>query len=273
MTHIDALKEAAHRLKTLLPHEPTIGLVMGSGLSDALRPIDDETIIPWSKIPYFPEPTVEGHAGQYIAGSLNEAPVLVQQGRVHHYEGKPMDEIVFPTRLMKLIGVETLVITNAAGAINDAYKPGDFVLIRDHINAIPESPLRGPNVDDLGPRFPNMNDAYSPELRRLAHQAAEEAGLSLQEGVYLATSGPQYETPAEIQMYKHWGADLVGMSTVPEVIAARHCGLTVLGISLATNYAAGINEEAHPTHEEVIEASKKAEANLAKLVRALLELL
>lgn len=270
MTHIDALKEASHRLKTLLPHDPQIGLVMGSGLSDALRPLEDETVVSWDDVPYFPEPTVAGHAGQYVAGSLSNIPVLVQQGRVHYYEGKPMDEVVFPTRLMKMIGVETLVITNAAGAINESYRPGDFVLINDHLNAIPASPLRGPNVDELGERFPNMNDAYSPELRRLAHEAAHESGLSLHEGVYLAAPGPQYETPAEIQMYRSWGADLVGMSTVPEVIAARHCGLTVLGISLATNYAAGINEDARPTHDEVIETSKRAEADLATLVRALL---
>jgi len=270
MTQLDALKEAAHRLKTLLPTDPTVGLVMGSGLSDALRPLEGETVVPWDDVPYFPEPTVEGHAGQYVAGSISDTPVLVQQGRVHYYEGKPMDEIVFPTRLMKLIGIETLVVTNAAGAINEAYKPGDFVLIEDHLNAIPASPLRGPNVDELGERFPNMNDAYSPELRRLAHQAAEASGLSLHEGVYLAAPGPMYETPAEIQMYRTWGADLVGMSTVPEVIAARHCGLDVLGISLATNYAAGVNEEARPTHDEVIETSKRAEADLATLVRALL---
>ncbi len=270
MTHIDELKEAAHRLQTLLPNEPTVGLVMGSGLSDALRPLDGETVIPWDDVPYFPEPTVTGHAGQYVAGSLGDTPVLVQQGRVHFYEGKPMAEIVFPTRLMKLIGVETLVITNAAGAINDTYQPGDFVLIEDHINAIPASPLRGANLDELGERFPNMNDAYSAELRGLAHRAAEESGLSLHEGVYLAAPGPQYETPAEIRMYRHWGADLVGMSTVPEVIAARHSGLDVLGISLATNYAAGVNEEARPTHDEVIATSKRAEADLATLVRALL---
>ena len=270
MTHIDGLKEAAHRLKTLLPHQPTLGLVMGSGLSDALRPLDEEMTIPWNDVPNFPEPTVEGHAGQYVAGSLSGVPVLVQQGRVHYYEGKPMDEIVFPTRLMKLIGIETLVVTNAAGAINESYKPGDFVLINDHINAIPDSPLRGPNLDELGTRFPNMNDAYSPRLRQLAHEAADETGLSLHEGVYLAAPGPMYETPAEIQMYRTWGADLVGMSTVPEVIAARHAGLNVLGLSLATNYAAGVNEAAKPTHDEVLETSKRAEADLAKLVRALL---
>jgi len=270
MTHIDALKEASHRLRSLLPHAPQIGLVMGSGLSDALRPLEDETVVSWDDVPYFPEPTVAGHAGRYVAGSLGNKPVLVQQGRVHYYEGKPMDEVVFPTRLMKMIGVETLVITNAAGAINENYRPGDFVLISDHLNAIPTNPLRGPNVDELGERFPNMNDAYSPELRRLAHEAADESGLTLHEGVYLAAPGPMYETPAEIQMYRSWGADLVGMSTVPEVIAARHCGLEVLGISLATNYAAGVNEEARPTHDEVIETSKRAEADLATLVRTLL---
>ncbi|MFB6286561.1 MAG: purine-nucleoside phosphorylase [Candidatus Bipolaricaulia bacterium] len=270
MAHIDALKEASHRLRSLLPHDPQIGLVMGSGLSDALRPLEDETVVSWDDVPYFPEPTVAGHAGRYVAGTLSNNPVLVQQGRVHYYEGKPMDEVVFPTRLMKMIGVETLVITNAAGAINENYRPGDFVLIKDHLNAIPANPLRGPNVDELGERFPNMNDAYSPELRRLAHEAADESGLSLHEGVYLAAPGPMYETPAEIQMYGSWGADLVGMSTVPEVIAARHCGLEVLGISLATNYAAGVNEEARPTHDEVIETSQRAEADLATLVRTLL---
>lgn len=271
MSQVDTLQSAAHRLKTLLPNRPTVGLVMGSGLSDALRPLEGETTIPWEDVPNFPKPTVEGHAGQYVAGTLSDTPVLVQQGRVHFYEGKSMDEVVFPVRLMKLVGVETLVITNAAGAINEAYRPGDFVVIRDHINAIPESPLRGPNVDELGTRFPNMNDAYDPDLRRLAHEAADETELSLHEGVYLAAPGPMYETPAEIGMYGRWGADLVGMSTVPEVIAARHCGLEVLGISLATNYAAGVNEEARPTHDEVIETSKKAEKDLAKLVRALLE--
>lgn len=275
-THNDAqlewekLQTAASFLKERVPQSPRVGLVMGSGLSAALGTLESETSVPWGEIPHFPQPTVEGHAGELTFGVLEGKPLVVQRGRVHYYEGRSMREIVFPVRLMKLLGVEVLVLTNAAGAINDSFAVGDFVLITDHINMIPESPLRGPNLDELGPRFPNLNDAYSPRLRGLAREAAQEVGLTLQEGVYVATPGPMYETPAEIRAYKRLGADLVGMSTVPEVIAARHCGLEVLGISCVTNYAAGIKPEARPTHEEVLEVTKRRERDLAKLLRALL---
>ncbi len=266
----EKLQSAARFLKERVPQPPKIGLVMGSGLSAALGTLEDEVSVPWGEIPHFPQPTVAGHAGELTFGVLEGKPLVVQRGRVHYYEGRSMGEIVFPVRLMKLLGVKIVVLTNAAGAINDSFNVGDFVLITDHINTIPESPLRGPNLDELGPRFPNLNDAYSPHLRALAHEAAQEVGLTLREGVYIATPGPMYETPAEIQAYKRWGADLVGMSTVPEVIAARHCGLEVLGISCVTNYAAGIRPEARPTHEEVLEVTKQREKDLAKLIRALL---
>lgn len=273
LTEVEKLQQAADHLKQRLEIEPEIGLVLGSGLSAALGALEDERRFPWGEVPHFPSPTVEGHAGALAFGRLEAKRVLVQQGRVHYYEGLPMSEIVFPVRLMKVLGVRTLLITNAAGAVNESYEIGDFVLISDHLNMIPESPLRGPNIEELGPRFPNLNDAYSPRLRERARQAAERVGLSLREGVYVATPGPVYETPAEIRMYRKLGADLVGMSTVPEVIAARHCGLEVLGISCVTNMAAGIRPEARPTHEEVLHVTKQRERDFAQLIRALLRLL
>jgi purine-nucleoside phosphorylase len=267
------LKEAARHLEERIATRPEIGLVLGSGLSAALGALEGEQRFSWEEIPHFPKPTVEGHAGELVFGLLEGKSVLVQQGRVHYYEGRSMSEIVFPVRVMKLLGVEILILTNAAGAINEAFDVGDFVLITDHINMIPESPLRGENIEELGPRFPNLNDAYSPRLRELAQRAAQSVGLSLKEGVYVATPGPMYETPAEIQAYKLLGADLVGMSTVPEVIAARHCDLEVLGISCVTNYAAGIKPEARPTHEEVLKVTRERERDLARLIRALMPLL
>lgn len=267
------LQEAAQYLKAHLKTVPSIGLISGSGLSEALGRLEGERSFPWKDIPHFPQPTVEGHTGELAFGQLDAKGLLVQRGRVHYYEGRSMAEIVFSVRVMKLLGLQTLCITNAAGAINESFQVGDFVLIRDHINMIPDNPLRGPNLDALGPRFPNLNDAYSAELRRLASRAAERIGLSLREGVYLATPGPMYESPAEIQAYKRLGADLVGMSTVPEVIAARHCGLNVLGLSLVTNMAAGIVSGAQLTHEEVLETAKRRERVFAALIRAIVQAL
>ncbi len=267
------LQAAAAYLGKYLKEDPEVGLVLGSGLSAALGSLRGEQKFPWTEVPHFPKPTVEGHAGELVFGELDGKKMLMQRGRVHYYEGRSMDELVFPVRVMKLVGVKTLIITNAAGAINEAFQVGDFVLIRDHINMIPESPLRGENLEELGPRFPPLNDAYSPKLRKLAHQAAAQVGLALKEGVYVATPGPMYETPAEIRAYRMMGADIVGMSTVPEVIAARHCGLEVLGISCVTNLAAGVKPDAVPTHEEVLQVTKQRERDLAKLIRALLPLI
>jgi purine-nucleoside phosphorylase len=269
MDELKKLQKAARYLAKRLKVSPTIALVLGSGLSDALGRLEQEQRLGWERIPYFPRSTVAGHAGEWVFGLLEKKPVLVSRGRVHFYEGYAMSEIVFPIRVMKLLGIEKVILTNAAGAINREFSVGDFVLIRDHINMIPDNPLRGGNIAELGPRFPNLLDAYSARLRSLAKEVSQSLGLELREGVYIATPGPMYETPAEIEAYKRWGADLVGMSTVPEVIAARHCGLEVLAISVVTNMAAGIGTD-KLTHEEVLEITKRREHDLAKLLRAII---
>lgn len=269
MTHeLKRLHKAARFLEKRLVISPAIGLVLGSGLSGALGKLEKEQRFPWKQIPHLPQPTVEGHAGEWVCGLLEGKPVVVSCGRVHFYEGYSMREIAFPIRVMKLLGIERLILTNAAGAINKEFSVGDFVLIRDHINMIPDNPLRGENIAELGPRFPNLLDAYSARLRALAKEAAASVGLELKEGVYVATPGPIYETPAEIEAYRRWGADVVGMSTVPDVIAARHCGLEILAISVVTNMAAGVGSD-RLTHEEVLQITKRREGDLAKLVRAI----
>jgi len=265
---LERLREAAQFLQTRLEIEPQVGIVLGSGLSEALDP-QGFTNIKFAEIPHFPRSTIVGHAGELLAGVLEDKPVLVQCGRVHYYEGYSMQEVAFPVRLMRLLGVKQLFLTNAAGAINEGFQPGDLVLIRDHINFIPDNPLRGPNLEELGIRFPNMSEAYSPRLRELAVRAALQEGLELKEGVYVAAPGPMYETPAEIQAFKALGADLVGMSTVPEVIAAVHCGLEVLAISCVTNMAAGVGHS-KLTHEEVLEVTSQRGKDLLRLLRAVL---
>nr|BAL57539.1 purine nucleoside phosphorylase [uncultured Acetothermia bacterium]BAL58990.1 purine nucleoside phosphorylase [Candidatus Acetothermum autotrophicum] len=267
-SELKKIERAARFLQRRLKISPTIGLVLGSGLSEALGRLEREQRFLWEQIPHFPRPTVMGHAGEWVFGMLEKKSVLISRGRVHFYEGYSMSEIAFPIRVMKLLGIERVILTNAAGAINKDFSVGDFVLIRDHINTIPDNPLRGENISELGPRFPNLLDAYSVRLRALAKEAARDMGLELKEGVYVATPGPMYETPAEIEAYKRWGADVVGMSTVPEVIAARHCGLEVLAISVVTNMAAGIGSD-KLTHEEVLEITKRREGDLAKLLRAI----
>jgi purine-nucleoside phosphorylase len=271
MREFERLQEAAQFLKQFLNEPPRIGLVLGSGLSNVLGSLQGERRIKFSEIPHFPKPTVAGHAGEFVYGRLEEQWVLAQKGRVHYYEGYEMRELAFAVRVMRLAGVETLIVTNAAGGINEKFSVGDFVLIRDHINLIPDNPLRGANVEELGPRFPNLLDAYSQELRARAKQAAQRVKLTVQEGVYIALPGPMYETPAEIQAYQRWGADLVGMSTVPEVIAARHCGMRVLAISVVTNMAAGIDPGTQLTHEEVLETTKRREQDFTRLIRAIVQ--
>lgn len=268
MTEIENLRAAAAYLRKEFERPPEVGLILGSGLSQAAE-LGNEQCLSFGAIPEFPRPTVPGHAGELCLGRLENKGILVQKGRVHYYEGRTMAEVVFSVRLMKLIGVKCLFITNASGAINESFAPGDLVLIKDHINMLPDNPLRGANIEELGPRFPSMNDAYSPRLREIAVRAALKEGIELKEGVYLAAPGPMYETPAEIQVYKRLGADLVGMSTVPEVIAAVHCGLEVLGLSLAANMAAGIGH-AKLTHEEVLEVTAQRGAELLRLIRAIL---
>jgi purine-nucleoside phosphorylase len=231
-------------------------------------------VIPYEQVPHFPKPTVEGHAGQLVIGQLEGQTVLVMQGRVHFYEGYPIQQVTFPVRVMQLLGIETLIVTNAAGGINPDFRPGDLMLITDHINLIGmtgNNPLFGPNDPALGPRFPDMSQAYDPQLCNIARQAAQEKDLPLQEGVYAGLSGPSFETPADIRFLRIIGADAVGMSTVPEVTVARHGGIRVLGVSGISNVA---QPEAVPgqeaSHEEVLEAGRQLVPRLATLVRGVL---
>jgi len=265
---LERLQAAAEYIRKRTEATPKVGIILGSGLSTAME-LEDEHPIPFAEIPGFPRSTVAGHRGELCIGRLESKDILAQKGRVHYYEGYSSAEVAFPIRVMRLLGIEKIFITNAAGAINEEFSPGDLVLIKDHINMIPDNPLRGANIEELGPRFPNMSEAYRLSLREVAIRAALKEEIELKEGVYVAVPGPMYETPAEIQAYRRLGADLVGMSTVPEVIAAAHCGLEVLGISCVTNMAAGIGH-AKLNHEEVLEVTAKRGKDLIRLIRAIL---
>ncbi len=273
MSYFDEVSEAAHFVQAKLGSlRPRLGIVLGSGLGAAADAVRDRVIVPYEKIPHFPKSTVEGHSGRLIAGSLGGAPVLVMQGRVHFYEGYSHQEVTFPMRVMGALGVRAVILTNAAGGIADGYKIGQLVLIADHINMMGWNPLVGPNeprfgygVPNSGLRFFDMSEAYSKRLRQVATQAAELEGQTLEEGVYLAVSGPSFETPAEIRAFRNLGATLVGMSTVPETIVARHMGIEVLGLSCVTNLAAGLSAT-HLSHAEVFEAGKQVERKLAELL-------
>ena len=264
------LRKAADALEKRLPETPRVAVTLGSGLSAAFGIPDGGVQIPCGEIPGFPVPTVVGHAGEFWAGRIGETPVLVQRGRAHYYEGLSLEDVTFATRLFALIGAKTLVVTNASGAINADFRAGDLVLISDHINMLGANPLRGPNLEELGPRFPDMSASYTPKLRELAKEVAGGLGIEVKEGVYVAALGPSYETPAEIRAFGVMGADLVGMSTVPEVIAAAHAGMEVLGLSVATNLAAGVNPEATLDHEEVIETTRRKGEEVRRLLLALL---
>lgn len=243
---------------------PKIGLILGSGLGDIAEQIDGVKI-PYSDIPEFPVSTVHGHAGQLVSGKLCGKDVVAMQGRFHFYEGYPMQTVVFPVRVMKKLGVETLIVTNAAGGVNKEFKPADLMIINDHLNLMGINPLMGKNHDDFGPRFSDMSYGYNNDYIKLAEIKAEELGINIQKGVYAGMTGPSYETPAEIRMLRTLGADAVGMSTVPEVITANHCGIKVLGISCITNMAAGILDQPLD-HNEVIEVTNIARERFIKLV-------
>jgi purine-nucleoside phosphorylase len=253
---------------------PRIGLILGSGLSTLADAVEDGVVIPYGEIPHFPVSTVEGHVGRLVVGRLEGQAVAVMQGRAHYYEGYSMAEIAFPVRVLQVLGIEILVITNAAGGLNSEFRAGDPMLITDHINLIGMSglnPLRGPNLDDFGPRFPDMSRAYDPELRTLARQVAREADVVLREGVYICLAGPSFETPADLGFLRVIGADAVGMSTVPEATVARHGGTRVLGLSGISNVLPV--EGAPPvetTHEEVLEAGRMLVPRLEAIIRGVL---
>lgn len=276
MSYFDEVSEAAQFLRAKFGRlRPHIGIVLGSGLGAAADAVLNPVIVRYEDIPHFPKSTVEGHSGRVVAGTLGGTPVLVMQGRVHFYEGYSLQAVTFPMRVMGALGMRAVILTNAAGGIAEGYKIGQLVVIADHINMMGWNPLVGPNEPrfafdrpNCGLRFCDMSDAYSKRLRQVALQATELEGEKLEEGIYLAVSGPSFETPAEIRAYRTLGATLVGMSTVPETIVARHMGIEVLGISCVTNLAAGLS----PTplsHTEVFEAGKQVERKLADLLERL----
>lgn len=266
---IGMIREAADFIRSKTKVTPKTGLILGSGLGVLADHIKEAVSISYKDIPYFPQSTVEGHAGELLIGDLNGSPVILMKGRFHMYEGYGPELTAFPVRVMKELGVKTLLVTNAAGGVNTSYQPGDLMLISDHINLTGTNPLIGQNDNELGPRFPDMSQAYSRKLRELARSKAQQAGVSLQEGVYAGLLGPSYETPAEIRMLRTLGADAVGMSTVSEVIVARHAGLEVLGISCISNMASGILDQPL-SHEEVIETTDRVREKFLNLVLAII---
>lgn len=250
--------------------KPLVGIILGSGLGMLADQLEDSIVLPYSEIPHFPVSTVEGHAGQLIIGNLKGVTVVAMKGRFHYYEGYDMSKVTYPVRVMQMLGIERLIVTNAAGGVNVNFEPGDLMVINDHINLMGSNPLIGANIPDLGPRFPDMSEAYSRQLRKIAFQIAARHKLVLQEGVYAAVSGPSYETPAEIKYLRVIGADAVGMSTAPEVIVANHCGIEVLGISCITNMAAGVLDK-KLSHDEVMETANKAKQKFILLVQEIIQ--
>lgn len=270
--HKEKIEKAANHLKKKIKMTPKIGLILGSGLGVLADEIEEPVKIRYEDIPAFPVSTVEGHEGQLVTGHLNGKEVIAMQGRFHYYEGYHFAEITFPVRVMKELGVETLIVTNAAGGISDHLQPGDLMIISDHINNMNGNPLIGPNDPKIGERFPDMSNAYSEKLRKLAKKAAEKLGMNVKEGVYVGNTGPSYETPTEVRMIKALGGDAVGMSTVPEVIVARHAHLHVLGISCISNMAAGILDQPL-THREVIETTAKVRDDFLRYVKEIIKMI
>ena len=265
------LEEAAGVLRERLgDREPAVGIVLGSGLGPLAEQIEDAIIVPFGEIPHMKRSTATGHKGRFVCGELGGKCVLAMQGRLHGYEGNSPQEVAFPIWLMHLLGVRALITTNAAGAINETYAPGEFCIMSDHINFTGRNPIVGAEPDGIAFRFFSMTDAYDPELRAVAHKVADERGVAVQEGVYLGLLGPSFETPAEIRAFRAWGADTVAMSVCEEVIAARHVGMRVLGISLVSNMAAGV-EGSSPSDTEVFEVAKEAEPKFCQLIEGIVE--
>lgn len=256
--------ETAEWLRTKMTTQPETAIILGTGLGELAKEIDKEQVIPYTEIPHFPVSTVEGHAGCLIFGKLGGKDILAMEGRFHYYEGYDMKQVTFPIRVMRELGIKTLFVSNAAGGTNPAFEIGDLMIITDQINFMPENPLRGANIPQ-GPRFPDMGHAYDPQLIGLADKIADEKDIKVQHGVYLATQGPTYETPSEYRMFARWGADAVGMSTVPEVIVARHCGIRCFGISIITDLG-GMEEVVEITHEDVQKAAAEAQPRMAAIM-------
>lgn len=268
---IEKFKESANFIKSKIDIVPEVGIILGSGLGGVAEKIIDKTVIKYKDIPNFPVSTVEGHSGNLIVGKFGGKNVVAMQGRFHYYEGYGMKEVTFPVRVMHFLGVKTLIVSNAAGGLNPAFKVGDIMLITDHINFFPEHPLRGKNFDELGVRFPDMSKVYSKRLIELAEKIAEKENIKIQKGVYVGSSGPTLETPAEYKLFRTFGGDATGMSTVPEVIVAHHQRMEVFGMSVITNASVPADPDAETTHEEVQNVAGQIEPNMTKLITGVIE--
>jgi purine-nucleoside phosphorylase len=267
---LEKIKATANFIKERINANPEIGIILGTGLGGLVNEIEIIDSISYSEIPNFPVSTVEGHEGRLIYGRLGDKEVLAMQGRFHYYEGYSMQEVTFPVRVLKFVGIKNLFVSNASGGLNPEFQVGDIMVITDHINFFPEHPLRGQNINELGPRFPDMSKCYDKRLRNRAKLIALEHGLNINEGIYVGVSGPTFETPAEYKMFRLLGADVVGMSTVPEVIVARHMDLKVFGVSIITD--SGVpGEIVEISHEEVQEVAMKAEPKMTVLMKKLIE--
>ncbi|MDH5606755.1 MAG: purine-nucleoside phosphorylase [Anaerolineae bacterium] len=270
---LEQIDQLADLVKSKTKHKPEIGMILGSGLGPLAEEVEDADVIPYQQLPGWPVSTVHGHSGQLVIGRLEGKTVLVMQGRTHFYEGYPMPVLGIPIRVMKRIGIETIFLTNAAGAVNPEFEPGDLMLITDHLNLIGmtgQSPLRGPNLDEFGPRFPDVSQVYTRSLAAVARQVASENKINLREGVYVCLAGPAFETPADLRFLRVAGVDAVGMSTVPEATVARHSGMQVMGISGISNKA-NLDGNTETTHEEVLEAGAVIVPKLTTLVRGVLQ--
>lgn len=267
---LEKINQTADYLRSKVADMPEIAIILGTGLGSLVDHITDKLYIPYKEIPNFPVSTVEGHSGNLIFGMLGGKRVMAMQGRFHYYEGYDMKQVTFPVRVMQVLGVRTLLVSNAAGGMNKEFKVGDVMVITDHINLFPENPLRGKNYEEWGPRFPAMTEAYSKKLVAIADKIGEEQGLRLMHGVYVGTPGPTFETPAEYEYFRVIGGDAVGMSTVPEVIVANHGGMTVFGLSVITDLG-GKDITDVPSHEEVQLAAVKAKPTVVALMKTLVE--
>lgn len=267
--NIKEIKKASEFIKEKIKDIPEILVILGSGLSNLAEDLENKIEIPYDNIPNFPVSTVEGHKGQFVFGSISNKKVVMMQGRFHYYEGYSMDKVTFPIRVMAYLGVKKLIVTNAAGGVNTSFKPGDLMIIKDHINMLGLNPLIGKNLEEFGPRFPDMTNAYSKDYIEIARKVSKDISIDLVEGNYIMTTGPTYETPSEVKMLRILGADATGMSTIPEVIVANHSNMKVLGISCITNMAAGILNNPL-NHEEVMETSERVHEKFKRLIKNLI---
>jgi purine-nucleoside phosphorylase len=267
---LENIRQTSNYLKSKIEEIPNTAIILGTGLGELVHEIDNKQIIPYTEIPNFPVSTVEGHSGNLIVGTLGGKKILAMQGRFHYYEGYSMQQVTFPIRIFQALGIQYLFVSNAAGGMNPTFDIGDIMLIEDHINLFPEHPLRGKNYDELGPRFPDMSEAYDKKLRLMAMEGAKEKNIKLQHGVYVGVQGPTFETPAEYYFFRIIGGDAVGMSTVPEVIVANHAKMKVLAFSIITDLGV-IGKIIEVSHEDVQEAAKLAQPKIAAIMREIIQ--